>query len=286
MRTNLLGGTFMKKLKRFVCLLILSSLVCGNINSYAVDNKSSIKISVENEALIKNALQEQIIDQSCLDQFNKFFFTNIQGNNDDYNCFLEDHISSIVTAYNNNNSKLIQAQKMVNENIENKSLFSSNGSIAEELYSLGISKVENKGCPMTASYMRWARDAKGGKKLHDGDAWAKSCIVQELNQDIFPKFEEEILATGKEFGVINGTFAYNTSNSSLDHFAALHAVSYSVSFAKAAVGYNALYYIYDVYDFDWMTYDNFEIGFGNNYCKMMQDLGLIYPFPIEIRFYM
>ena len=68
-----------------------------------------------------------------------------------------------------------------------------------------------------------------------------------------------------------------------DRFAALHNVDYSVIFTRKGDGtYSALYKLSDVYDFDWSGYDNFEIGFANNYCYMMQEMNWIKPFPIDI----
>lgn len=65
----------------------------------------------------------------------------------------------------------------------------------------------------------------------------------------------------------------------------LHRVEYSVTFTRMSNGgYKATYYIHDVYDFAWDNngYDNFEVGFANNYCAAMQTMGWIRPFDIFI----
>lgn len=100
------------------------------------------------------------------------------------------------------------------------------------------------------------------------------------------KFENEILATGKNYGVVSGSFAFTSENSSLDAFASLHNVDYSVTFTKQSNGYNAAYKMTDTYDFEdnKKAYDNFAINFANNYCHGMQIQGYIKPFNITLTY--
>ncbi|MCF2684378.1 hypothetical protein JQM82_15755 [Faecalicatena contorta] len=92
-----------------------------------------------------------------------------------------------------------------------------------------------------------------------------------------------MLVPNKSSGTISGSFAYTTSNSSLDAYTALHNVDYSATFTKkSSGGYSVAFKITDTYDFDWGNYDNFAIGFGNNYCAAMQSNGWIKPFRIVI----
>lgn len=83
--------------------------------------------------------------------------------------------------------------------------------------------------------------------------------------------------------IVSGDFAYTRNNSTLDHYTALHNVHYAVTFHKLSNGgYSAAYDIDDIYDFEWGPYDSIAVGFGNNYCKAMQELGLIKTFGIDI----
>ena len=73
---------------------------------------------------------------------------------------------------------------------------------------------------------------------------------------------------------------------SLDAFASLHNVDYSVTFTKQSNGYNAAYKMTDTYDFEdnKKAYDNFAINFANNYCHGMQIQGYIKPFNITLTY--
>lgn len=69
----------------------------------------------------------------------------------------------------------------------------------------------------------------------------------------------------------------------MDAVAALHNVDYVVTFMKqSSGGYSAIFKITDTYDFDRSNYDSFEVGFGNNYCLLMQRSRWIRPFNISI----
>lgn len=162
-------------------------------------------------------------------------------------------------------------------------------------YSLGISIIRSKGCPQTATYMEHAivpmdkvyTSWNPSTFYHNNDSWATSLVRNQFfTNDLFPKFEKQILLAGKNYGTVTGSFAYTTENSSLDAFAALHNVNYSVTFTKksSGEGYSTAYKITDTYDFAWGNYDNFAIGFGNNYCYAMQSNGWIKPFQIIITY--
>ena len=159
-------------------------------------------------------------------------------------------------------------------------------------YRLGMKYVKLKGATHTADYMNHAivpmdkvyTSWKPSTVYHKSDAWAKFLTQnQAFTNDIYPKFEQKIIVPGKSYGTITGSFAYTTNNSSLDAFAALHKVNYSATFNKlSSGGYSVAFKITDTYDFDWSTYDNFAVGFGNNYCYTMQSNGWIKPFQIVI----
>ena len=115
--------------------------------------------------------------------------------------------------------------------------------------------------------------------------YSRSIIdVNSIMCDATEKVENEILANGKLAGTVNGTVAFNKDVDGLDLYTALHNVSYSATFSKKANGYYVYFYVTDIYDFAWNRYDNFAIGFGNNYCYAMQSAGYIRPFNIVISY--
>ncbi len=157
-------------------------------------------------------------------------------------------------------------------------------------YELGIQLVKTMGAPQTAKYMEHAIVPEGSNKnpsdyISRGDSWAEQvCNSDSIMSDVTEKFENEILANGKLSGTINGSVALNKEMDGLDLYTALHNVSYSATFSKKANGYYAYFYVTDIYDFSWSRYDNFVIGFGNNYCYAMQSAGYIRPFNIVITY--
>lgn len=75
--------------------------------------------------------------------------------------------------------------------------------------------------------------------------------------------------------IIDGTYAFDSNNSSLDAYLQLHNVNYSVTFMKNPddpYSYRASMYISDIYDFEWSKYDNVIVDFANNYAKALQDM--------------
>lgn len=159
-------------------------------------------------------------------------------------------------------------------------------------YLVGVELVKSKGCPNTARYMENALDGRHSNVELNGiedynTAWADSLIFgcDELLGKITTEFENKIYPNGAS-GSISGTFAFTKSNSSLDAYAALHNVEYIVTFMKRADGngYNVKYALHDVYDFAWGNYEDFQVGFGNNYCHIMQEMGWIKPFDIYITY--
>lgn len=75
---------------------------------------------------------------------------------------------------------------------------------------------------------------------NSNDTWAQTLAYNEsLTNEVFAKFEKEILALDKSYGVVSGSFAFTSANSSLDAFAVLHNVNYSihgVCAEQAAIG--------------------------------------------------
>ncbi|MBO0422692.1 hypothetical protein JZO84_07355 [Enterococcus plantarum] len=84
---------------------------------------------------------------------------------------------------------------------------------------------------------------------------------------------------GKKTYTQRGSHAFTSG----DLYTALHRVSYTVNYVQRSNGgYAYTVTVSDVFDFAWGNYNNFAVGFGNNYCVAMQTLRLIKPFNISI----
>lgn len=248
--------------------------------------QTDFKIYSETQLKINEAIAQDKIDKDYLNEIISLFNENIHTNSDDLNeMVLEalEHAKIIHEMTNEELSEIKDSMKLKELSDLDNSKARSAITSAKMLYITGTELVKSKGCPQTAAYMRYAMKSNPETYYSKNDDWAKKCALNsELFKILEPRFETEIMAAGKTYGTLSGTFAYTTENSSLDQYTALHKVNYSVTFAKQYIGYSAVYNITDVYDFDWGKYDNFAIGFGNNYCYAMQSLGLISPFKISI----
>lgn len=249
-------------------------------------------------------LQQQIESLMEADESNKDYIeaavNNFKKNNkvtdSDYNTYLKEIIASIENLQDESDKSLQTAYDKQEELIKNtpsptaawQDLYTS----AMGDYALGIKIVRSKGATHTADYMNHAivpmdkvyTSWKPSTVYHKSDAWAKFLTQnQAFTNDIYPKFEQKIIVPGKSYGTITGSFAYTRNNSSLDAYTALHNVNYSATFNKlSSGGYSVAFKITDTYDFDWSTYNNFAVAFGNNYCYAMQSNGWIKPFQIVI----
>lgn len=280
------------RLKKALVITLLISLLCTNValangnetnmkNLGLIDSKFNINSDVMKK--IENALS---LKPDLINYFNgsiKIFNNGIHTNSSDYNQYLSDMVDAAlyVKKAQDNDIKNVNSKILV----QNKSVPAD---VAIAAYNVGIKKVKDRGCKQTALYMEHARDivsqSGNGHYNHNGDAWAKLCATNtELFYKVTAQFEDQILATGKTWGIVSGDFAFTTGNSSLDQYTALHNVHYAVTFNRMFDGtYSASYDIGDIYDFAWGNYNSIEIGFGNNYCYAMQELGLIKTFGIDI----
>lgn len=158
------------------------------------------------------------------------------------------------------------------------------------LYRIGIGIVNACNCPNTARYMEHAIVPQGSTTnpsdiYETNTTWARTLLYgcNELMWEIESRFEREIFPYGVS-GSFSGTFEYTSSNCCLDARTALQHVNYIATFVRRADGngYNMSFFLSDVYDFAWTDYDNFVIGFANNYCFGMQQAGYIRPYNIYI----
>ena len=283
----------MKKIISGILTLSLAIILFAN----TVHAESlTYKIDPELQQLIESLMEADASNKDYIEAAINNFNKNNKATDADYNTYLKEIIASIQNLQNESDKSLQSAYEKQEELIKNtpsptaswQDLYTS--AIAD--YRLGMKYVKLKGATHTADYMNHAivpmdkvyTSWKPSTVYHKGDAWAKFLTQnQAFTNDIYPKFEQKIIVPGKSYGTITGSFAYTTNNSSLDAFAALHKVNYSATFNKlSSGGYSVAFKITDTYDFDWSTYDNFAIGFGNNYCYVMQSNGWIKPFQIVI----
>ena len=268
-------------LKKVMSAIIISS-TCMLVmfpNDAIACEKFEVNSDIKEQ--IEKAIYEHDVDPNYFKQIVNLFENNIHTNSEDLNDLLQGAIDDSIHINETVNNELLGVQNELEKSgeKENKSVVQT----ARNAFHMGIAKVLERGCTQTANYMMHAEQGNGKTYQSNNDAWAKKCALNSsLFAKIRPQFENEILSTGKTYGTVTGSFKFTSQNSSLDQFASLHRVEYAVTFTKNGAGYAAVYNIKDVYNFDWMNYEDFEIGFGNNYCFAMQSLGLIKPFKISI----
>lgn len=293
-------------LKKSAALAVAMGLVLQCIPgtvAYAAEDNYDIYDTVQQK--IDQAVAMNANNKDYVDEVIERFYQDIHSNEQDFNEYLEMSLDSIIGVenakheryqevmadYNENNKEQRQKQAMnANGGISTYSAINAPYAAAVGMYKVGIGIVRGRGCSHTADYMEHALEFSGSGSpstyIHHNDDWARELTCNfYLGCEIAMKFEEEVIGQDKAYGEVHGSFAYTSDNASLDAFAALHNVDYSVIFTRRSDGtYSALYKLSDVYDFAWSGYDNFEVGFANNYCYMMQANGWIKPFQIDIFF--
>ncbi|MGN0362966.1 MAG: hypothetical protein ACI4ET_09025 [Bilifractor sp.] len=156
-------------------------------------------------------------------------------------------------------------------------------------YKAGIALVLAKGCIYTAGFMENAivpenSTIKPSSLSHDKNSQLTKMVYfnQRVHRQVFSSFERNILAKNLSTGTITGNYYFQSGIDELDLVAGLGHINYSATFIKQSNGYSIMFYVHDVYDFEWSRYDNFALAFGNNYCYAMQQEGYIQPFDIYI----
>lgn len=257
---------------------------------------SGYNVYPEVQERIDKAIKRDESNRQYLKEIEELFLENIHTNSVELNDILMEALTSIEKIDDITQKDLQIAVDKQNElfsnTLQTKGDWTEAYNIYMAIYMKGINVVKKRNCPQTAKYMEHAivpvdkvqTSWKPTTYYHNNDSWAEElAITPDLFDEMFYKFEEQILNAGKTSGTVNGSFAFTTSNSSLDAFASLHKVNYSVTFVKqTSGGYVATLKITDTYDFEWGNYESFEIGFGNNYCVMMQNNRWIRPFTISI----
>lgn len=279
-------------MKKFTSVLILASLLCAPISAHAEDN---LIIYPDTQKQIDNFIADNDENKSYMQDVIALFDSQSDISSEEYNDLLLKSISTIEKQDKKAEEDLNNAYAEMSEKELYSDPFKEAYDNACSLYSSGILLVVAKGANHTADYMQHAivpynkvgTNYRPSNITHTKDEWAKTLFTNRaFTATVTPKFENEILATGKNYGVVSGSFAFTSENSSLDAFASLHNVDYSVTFTKQSNGYNAAYKMTDTYDFEdnKKAYDNFAINFANNYCHGMQIQGYIKPFNITLTY--
>lgn len=169
-----------------------------------------------------------------------------------------------------------------NNNFQPQILLPENPAVTA--YRLGIKKVRDRGHTQTAQYMEHALVPASATSswepetyVHNNDAWARGAVENrmDLNGKIYNAFYTEIINKGRTYGTVTLSHTYTDGQ----YHTSLNNVTINVIFSQLQdrSGYKAVYKITDRFDFKWESngYEQFDVGFGNNYCYLVQELGLI-----------
>lgn len=288
-----------KKISLFIvmCITILLTQTAYASESESVPSSELFEINQENQERIAQAISRDVANEQYISEVIRLFEKDIHSNSEELNNMLSEVIDELEMFDEASENKMQQAINEQNELIQNTP--QTRGDWTDSYYGYlagymsGIQIVRSAGCPRTADYMEhaivpvdkvhstWTPSAK----YHNNDSWATFlCTSTELYYEVFERFEQEILPSNTNYGVLTGSHAFTTSGASLDAYVGLHNVSYIVTFTKKSNGYSVTYKLSDEYDFEWNRYNNIAVGFGNNYCAVMQSCGYIRPFPITITY--
>lgn len=279
-----------------LCLCFPNFMVQAQENSQdpITSQYTSQSLTAETESIIADVEEQYGIPKSYFYDIVEMYFENDHTDLDALNSAIQDAANQVCYTCEKTDIEYEQAFSEYQANVTSSAEEKTNTTYdsAMTMYIAGISIVRNRNCPQTAKSMEHAIVPKAsvgtgwkpGRLFYNNDGWSRFLITtQALFQKIEGQFQKE-LESGKDVITVNGSHEFTSENSSLDAFAQLHGVDYSITFVKTpdGVGYVGNYLISDVYDFAWGNYDNFEIGFANNYCKAVQDAGFIAPYPISI----
>ncbi len=278
------------------CLCFPNFMVQAQENSQdpIASQYTSQSLTAETESIIADVEEQYGIPKSYFYDIVEMYFENGHTDLDELNSAIQDAANQVCYTCEKTDIEYEQAFSEYQANVTSSAEEKANTAYdsAMTIYIVGISKVRNRNCPQTAKSMEHAIVPKAsvgtgwkpGRLFYNNDGWSRFLITtQALFQKIEGQFQHE-LNSGKDVITVNGSHEFTSENSSLDALAQLHEVDYSITFVKTSdgVGYVGNYLISDVYDFAWGNYNNFELGFGNNYCKAVQDAGFIAPYPISI----
>ncbi|MFJ3330048.1 MULTISPECIES: hypothetical protein [Enterococcus] len=187
---------------------------------------------------------------------------------------------------------ILSAEELVNNDKISSSSKNARAAVdpiqaARSAWNIGIAAVKAAGYPNTAMYMKYSEvpnflSPAPKKHVSNNNAWAKSVITGDdiLNDFYSSKYKPWVRSNKKTLSV-SGSFVFTTG----DKHYALNKVNYSYSFVRQANGsVKRVGVVTDTYDFALSGYQSIPTGIANNYAVAMQTLGLIKPYPIEIKY--
>lgn len=262
--------------------------------SSIVEAQEKFEINEENSNLIVELSASEPANKDYIESTINMYY-DIPSENDsakDFNLFLNSALSELESFDTTQDEKL--------DNVVEASNLPQKRSItpyvvtpyptAISAYKVGIAIVDRMGHWQTANYMRRAivpLDKIGtnytpATYYNKDDTWARMVDSESLMAAYYGRLKAEAFRGGKASGAFSGTHTFSSGHL----MTALRGVSYTVSYKKQANGnYFTTVKVTDIFDFKWEINgysNNFGVGFGNNYCVLVQTLGAIKPYKIEV----
>lgn len=295
----------MKKYLRGLFIVLSLFLFTGNV---AFADDSNYSISNENQNLIEQAILREEANKDYIDGVIDLYHVAASDTDstEDFNKFLNKSLIELKNHDELQDSLLLQAEEEAINLIDSEFIGPTEGinqrasilppanpayAAAITSYKAGIQLVKSKGHWQTANYMNHAivplteytynPNWKPATYYNKNDEWAKIVDGEELATHYYSRMKSEVFSGKNESGSWSGSYTFNSGHL----LTALRGVNYTITYKRQA---NRNYWtqikITDVYDFKWEEngYDNFAVGFGNNYAYAMQQGRFIKPFKIEI----
>lgn len=288
----------MKKVIQLGIFSVFSCFLFGISNVSADEQK--FFISEENQNLINQAIQREIANKDYIDGVIKIYENSNSAQ--EFNDSLHESLIEL-NNYDNQQDRLLQeymlkcSENIITSNRSKRKARSLNSTVdvayagAIGAYKAGIALVRHKGHWQTANYMEHAITPLNAYKYginytpktyyNKNDQWAKIVDGAELSRDYYRRLKNEAFLGLKPSGSFSGSYTFESGQL----LTALHKVNYTISYKRQSNGnYWTQTKVTDIFDFEWNSngYNNFEVGFGNNYAALMQANGFIKPFKIEI----
>ena len=291
----------MKRQGRVILICIVATAILMNGNTaYASEN--NVSISPETNEMLKEVVEDCDVEDDYFSHIIDSYVEYGYADTEELNNILVETAESIQKGHNKSQIELENAYNKYADvaNLQKDSttynILAYNAAVGT--FQAGANLIRGRGCSHTAESMEhaivpyekigtsWAPSTL----RYSDDSWAQALFTRTgLWSEIERRFQGEVLPSMPPSKIIDGTYAFDSNNSSLDAYLQLHNVNYSVTFMKNPddpYSYRASMYISDIYDFEWSKYDNVIVDFANNYAKALQDMGAIEPYQIVCSFHM
>lgn len=252
------------------------------VGTFTLDSTTNNRVKSISES--HSELKEEI--QSTLKMLNN---DGIESN-EEYNYQVNDYLTQIMATFSNLEEDLKESSPIPKMRAKPSR---ANYNTAVALYRTGIALVTNMGCWYTANYMAHGivpydkvqtSYAPATHTLLDNNEFVgKAVNTSQLQGTISAAYYNQLTSKGKRTGTVSGTYAFENAPYRGDYelYTSLHLVNFNATFTVDFAG--RLYcriLISDIYDFAFSKYDNFKVGFANNYAYGMQLNGFIKKYTI------